>query len=178
MAAGGAGCGGWGGGPGRVAAIGYDRAVQESPHEREGIDKPIQVSFRFLTGLVGLAALFWIAAVLGDILYNNLTQPSPLMTAMGLIVFVFAPAGWVGLVYACWIRSGRITDTALAFVWALGICGGAISHLVLAPGFPIDPLAIMGLTGIWIMNGLAIVWIVRKVRRIRAASNTDEDAAR
>ena len=35
-------------------SVGYDRAVQESPYEREGIDNRY---FRVLTGLVGLVAL-------------------------------------------------------------------------------------------------------------------------
>ncbi len=148
--------------------------MQESPHEREGVDSK---HFRVLTGLVGLVALFWIAAVLGDLLYNNLTQAGQFMTAMGLIVFVFGPAGWVGLVYTCWIRSRRITDSALAFVWALGICGMAISYFAI--GFRFDWVGTMILIGTWMLNGLGIVWIVQKVRRIRVASNTDGgDAAR
>ena len=41
------------------------------------------------------------------------------------------------------------------------------------------PVMIVVLTGTWILNGRGIVWIVQKVRRIRAASNTDgADAAR
>ena len=85
-------------------------------------------------------------------------------------VVVAAPAGWGVLVYACWFRSGRITGTALTFVWALGLCGMVISAIA-RNNF--HPVTIMFLTGAWILNGLGIVWIVHKVRRIRTASNTD-----
>ncbi len=40
-------------------------------------------------------------------------------------------------------------------------------------------MAIVVLTGTWILNGLGIVWIVHTVRRIRAVSNSDAaDATR
>ena len=155
--------------------------MQESPHEREGIDNASWVSFRGLTGLVGLVALVWIAAVLGDDVYNILTQRDRFgrfMDPLSLTVFVFSPAGWVGLVYACWIRSGRITGSALAFVLALGVCGMAISLLTLVGRQHAPPpneitMATVFFTGTWILNGLGIVWVVDWVRRIRAASNTD-----
>ena len=47
----------------------------------------------------------------------------------------------------------------------------AISHLAL--GYSFHPPGTVMLIGTWILNGLGIVWIVQKVRRIRAASNTD-----
>ena len=144
--------------------------MQESPHKREGIDNK---HFRVLTGLVGLAALSWIAVEVAETLLLILKNRIP--TSPHLIVVVAAPAGWGGLVYACWIRSGRITGTALAFVWALGLCGMVISAIG-RDNF--HPVAMLALTGTWILTGLGIVWIVHKVRRIRAASNTDTgDAA-
>ena len=161
--------------------------MQESQHEREGIGNK---HFRFLTGLVGLAALSWIAvepqAPLSDILENGVQSVRVSVVAMGrragitdslsLILMVTAPAGWGGLVYARWIRSGRITGTALAFVLALGVCGMVISAIAFDA---FQPVEIVVLTGTWILNGLGIVWIVHKVRRIKAVSNTDEaDAAR
>ena len=45
-----------------------------------------------------------------------------------------------------------------------------ITHVAL--GFPFDSNSIVVFTGTWILNGLGIVWIAHKVRRIRAASNT------
>ncbi len=150
--------------------------MQESPHEREGIDNASWVSFRGLTGLVGLVALIYVAVELVEPL-SGILEPRFYMRPFEWVLIVTAPAGWGGLVYACWIRSGRITDNALAFVLALGVVGMSISELAL--GFPFHNFAIVFLTGTWILNGLGIVWIVQKVRRIRAASNTDAaDAAR
>ncbi len=154
-------------------AIRYDRAVQESPHEREGIENKY---FRVLTGLVGLLALLWTAVEVAEPLFVILENRIPITNSRYLIVMVATPAGWACLVYACWFRSGRITDTALAFVWALGICGMEISHVAI--GGPVELISIVVFTGTWILNGLGVDWIVEKVRRIRAASNTDAaDAA-
>ncbi len=141
--------------------------MQESPQEREGIEQ-----FRFLTGLVGLVAFSDVVVELVKL------RPMPLVIPLSSWILIASPlAGWGGLVYACWIRSGRITGTALAFVWALGICGMVITEF--AFGGPVELWEIVFFTGSWILNGLVIVWIVHKVRRIRAAANTDAaDAAR
>ncbi len=130
-------------------------------------------TFRVVTGWVGLVLLLGIAASMFLHRVDWSTDP------FELILTAAAMAGWGGLVYACWIRSGQITDTALAFVLSVGVCGMAISLLALVGPDDYRRMAVVFLTGTWIMNGLGIVWIVHKVRRIRAASNTDEaDAMR
>ena len=175
--------------------IGYDRAVQESHHVRDWIDGASRLSFRGLTGLVGLVAFLWIAVELLvplDILENGLHRlqfvwvhvvamgrRAGIMDSVSLILMVTAPAGWGGLVYACWIRSGRITGSALAFVLSIGVCGTAISYYLVLGGFPSDPFWVVMHIGTWILNGLGIAWLVHKVRRIRAAWKIDAaDAAR
>ena len=131
-------------------------------------------TFRAVTGLVGFV-LFWVIAI-AMTLHRVDLSPNPFL----LILTMTATAGWGALFYACRIRSSRITGTALAFVLALGVCGMSISYLAL--GFFADPLValmfiIVMLIGTWILNGLGIVWIVQKVRRIRAVANTDEEDA-
>ncbi len=154
--------------------------MQESPHVLAEFDEASRGSFRGLTALLGLVALTYLAARLLDPLSSILKGPP--IPVMSWILSVTTTAGWGGLVYACWIRSGRITDTALAFVLVLGFSGMAISLLLIA-GEPYAPhpgvftMAIVVLTGTWIMNGLGIAWIVQKVRRIMAASNTDTSDA-
>ena len=140
----------------------------QAKNVRAGVD-----DFSFLAGLVGLFALLYVAewAVALPLVLDRRS-----MDPIVAIVTFTANAGWAGLAYACWFRSGRITDTALVFVLALGVCGMAISVFAFDA---FHPVMIVVLTGTWILNGLGIVWIVHKVRRIRAASNTDEaDAAR
>ena len=128
-------------------------------------------TFRAVTGLVGLLLFLLIAVAL----FLNRVDRSP--DPFSLILAATTMVGWGGLVYACWIRSGRITGTALVFVLSVGVCGMAISHL--AFGFSFNPIWLVALTGTWILSGLGIVWLVQKVRRIRAALNTDAgDAAR
>ena len=151
--------------------------------------------FRILTGLVGLAALLWIAVELLvplEILENGLHRlqwvwvhvvamgrRAGIMDSVSLILMVTAPAGWGVLVYACWIRSGRITGSALALVLSVGVCGMAISYYLVLGGFPSDPFWVVMHIGTWILNGLGIAWLVHKVRRIRAAWKIDAaDAAR
>lgn len=164
-----------------VDSMGYDRVVQAPQDGCEGTSSKY---FRVLTGLVGLLALLWIVVELRlfHILENGVQAAWPTVVAMGrragimdsvsLSSVVTAPAGWGVLIYACSIRSGRITGTALAFVLSVGVCGMAIfCYLVL--GFPSDPFWVVILIGTWILYGLGIAWLVHKVRRIRAAWKID-----
>ena len=151
--------------------------MQEPQHVLAEFDEASRGSFRGLTALLGLVALTYVAARLLDPLSSILKHGGPLIPVMSWILSVTTTAGWGGLVYACWIRSGRITDTALVFVLAFGVCGMTISGFTLEYSSP--PIAIVCLIGTWILTGLGIVWIVHKVRRIRAAANTDAaDASR
>lgn len=121
--------------------------------------------FRTMTGLVGLLLLVEIAVAMH--LRVDLI-PSPHERYLR----VAGTAGWGGLVYACWIRSRRISGTALVFVLSVGGGGMAVSLFLL--GFHFDPLGVVVLVGTWILNGLGLVWIVQKLRRIRAVANSDE----
>ena len=147
--------------------------MQESQHEREGIDDE---KYRVPIGLVGLAALLLVASDWLEALLFTLGNGARPVSLFDWIVVV-SPVGWGGLVYACWIRPGRITDNALGFVLALGACGMTISVFALDAQGSIAPerIPVVFLTGIWIMNGLGIVWIAQKVRRFRA---DEADAAR
>ena len=143
----------------------------------EDRNKVAQINnFTAVTGWVGL----WLS--LGIAVAMFVRGVHLILDPFESILTMTATTGWGGLAYACWIRSGRITDTALAFVLSVGVCGMVISYLAL--GFPGDPLVIVVLItvmliGTWILSGLGIVWLVHTVRRIGAASNTDAgDATR
>ena len=154
-----------------VEVAGESNRKLDRKHEDTEID-----GFRAVTGLVALVALLYVVVELMEPLSLIRRDGGRSIHVIGWLVIVTAPAGWVGLVYACWIRSGRITGTALAFVLVLGACGMVVSPVALGFGGGLMPTVV--LTGAWILNGLGIVWIVQMVRRIRAESNTDTaDAA-
>ena len=149
-----------------VEVAGESNRKLDRKHEDTEID-----GIRAVTGLVALVALLYVVVELMEPLSLILSDGGRSIHLIGWLVIVTAPAGWGGLVYVCWIRSGRITGTASAFVLVLGGCGMVISPVALGLGGGLMPTVF--LTGTWILYGLGIVWIVHKVRRIMAASNTD-----
>ena len=151
--------------------------METSPQTREAIGSGIRSSFRVLTGLIALLALLFVAVEFVDPIAYILDGRGETIPPLGWLVIVSTPTGWSGLIYACWIRPGRITDRALVFVLSLGVGGMVISltALVARGEVPQDqiPLGMVFLTGTWLLNALGIAWIVHTARRIRAASNAD-----
>ena len=157
--------------------------MTDPKHDQEPPESSKFTTVRTRVGIVAALTSLYVGTVVVEPLYHILEGIGSFPSPLELVNLIGAPAGWLGLVYACLIRSAGISPAGLKLALAMGAVGGTITFLWFhAGGHFRDYLmareyltAFVFFSGIWLMNGLALVWLVERVRRVRVAANVDRD---